>query len=267
MKNAKKILILALALLMIAASLIACSQKGDSDLSYVKEKGKMIIGITYFAPMDYFDEDGTTLIGFDHDLAAAVCEKLGVEAVFQEIDWNSKETELASKAIDCIWNGMTRNADREANMSLTTNYMKNRQVVVIRKEDAEILTSAEALAGKVGVAESGSAGEEAITKGLNMTPVSAQDQATALTEVKAKTSDFCVIDSVMAEYLLKSGGDFSDLCIVEGIKLADDEFYAAAFRKGSDITAEVDKAIKELAEDGTLDKIADKYGLKEVLVK
>ncbi len=104
----------------------------DSDYQYVTEKGTLVIGITYFAPMNYEDENGE-LIGFETEFAKAVCEKLGVEPVFQEISWNAKETELAAKNIDCIWNGMTITPERVENMSISIPYMQNKQVKVVKK--------------------------------------------------------------------------------------------------------------------------------------
>ncbi len=105
----------------------------EGDLAYIKGKGKMVIGITYFAPMNYMD-DKNQLIGFETEFAKAVCEKLGVEAEFVEINWNSKEIELAAKSIDCIWNGMTITDERLANMSISVPYMKNKQVMVAKSK-------------------------------------------------------------------------------------------------------------------------------------
>ena len=103
----------------------------DSDWAYIQNKGKMIIGITYFAPMNYKDEAGE-LIGFETEFAKAVCELLGVEAEFQVIDWNTKEVELNAKNIDCIWNGMTITEERATNMSISIPYMTNKQVKVVK---------------------------------------------------------------------------------------------------------------------------------------
>lgn len=105
----------------------------DSDYQYVMDKGTLVIGITYFAPMNYENENGE-LVGFETDFAKAVCEKLGVEAVFQEISWSAKETELAAKNIDCIWNGMTITEEREENMSISIPYMQNKQVKVVKSK-------------------------------------------------------------------------------------------------------------------------------------
>lgn len=103
----------------------------DSDYDYIMNKGELVIGITYFAPMNYKDDNGK-LIGFETEFAEAVCAKLGLTAKFVEINWNSKETELAAKNIDCIWNGMTIDDDRKANMSITIPYMENKQVLVTK---------------------------------------------------------------------------------------------------------------------------------------
>ncbi|MBQ4082399.1 MAG: transporter substrate-binding domain-containing protein [Clostridia bacterium] len=103
----------------------------DSDYDYVMNKGELVIGITYFAPMNYTNDQGE-LVGFETEFAKAVCAKLGVKAKFQEISWAAKETELAAKNIDCIWNGMTITAEREANMSVSIPYMQNKQVKVVK---------------------------------------------------------------------------------------------------------------------------------------
>lgn len=102
----------------------------EGDLKYIKDKGELIIGITLFAPMNY--KEGGELVGFETEFAKAVCEKLGVKAKFQEINWDSKEVELESKSIDCIWNGMTITDERLENMSITVPYMRNKQVMVAK---------------------------------------------------------------------------------------------------------------------------------------
>ncbi len=105
----------------------------ESDWEYIQKKGKLIVGITLFAPMNYNDENGD-LTGFETEFAKAVCEKLGLEVEFVVIDWDSKETELNAKNIDCIWNGMTINDERKANMQISIPYMENKQVVVVKAD-------------------------------------------------------------------------------------------------------------------------------------
>jgi len=106
----------------------------DSDYKYVMDKGELVIGITYFAPMNYENEDGE-LVGFETEFAKAVCAELGVNAKFQEISWAAKETELAAKNIDCIWNGMTITEERVENMSISIPYMQNKQVKIVKAEE------------------------------------------------------------------------------------------------------------------------------------
>ena len=105
----------------------------NSDWEYIKNKGELVIGITYFAPMNYENADGE-LVGFETEFAKAVCEVLGVNAKFQEISWAAKETELAAKNIDCIWNGMTITEERAEAMSITIPYMANKQVLVVKEK-------------------------------------------------------------------------------------------------------------------------------------
>lgn len=103
----------------------------DSDVSYIQQKGTLVVGITEFAPMDYKDENGQW-IGFDADLAKLVAERLGVEIQFVVIDWGQKLNELDSKAIDVVWNGMTLTDGVMSAMACTNAYCKNAQVVVVR---------------------------------------------------------------------------------------------------------------------------------------
>ena len=103
----------------------------QSDLDEIKGKGKMVIGYTVYEPMNYTDADGN-FTGFDTELATAVCEKLGVEPEFVEINWDTKVVELDAKSIDCIWNGMTLTEDIMANTATTKAYAKNAQVVVVK---------------------------------------------------------------------------------------------------------------------------------------
>lgn len=107
-----------------------------ADWEYIKEKGTLVIGITYFEPMNYLD-DNNELTGFETEFAKAVCEILGVTPVFQEISWNSKEMELNGKTIDCIWNGLTIDDERQETMQISKPYMNNKQVMVVKTENVE----------------------------------------------------------------------------------------------------------------------------------
>ncbi len=241
--------------------------KTESDYDYIKSKGTMKIGMTLFSPMDYYD-DNNELTGFEVDFGKAVCEKLGVKPEFVEIKWDSKEMELGSKSVDCLWNGLTITDDRKANMSISNPYMKNEQVLIVKKDNADKFK--ESIKDAKVVAEQGSAGEELATgeeeffAGVNFTPV--DSQAKALMEVESGISDVAVVDYVMSIGSIGEGTDFSDLVVVDGKQFSPEE-YGIAFRKGSDVTAKVNDVIKELAADGTLDEIAAKYKLEESLIK
>ena len=131
----KKMLTLVLAILMIATLFTACgaAKTPETDLSYIKDKGKLVVGITDFAPMDYKNEAGEW-IGFDADMARLVAEKLGVECVFVEIEWGNKIMELDAKSIDVVWNGMTLTSEVTSAMECTNAYCNNAQVVVVPAE-------------------------------------------------------------------------------------------------------------------------------------
>ena len=174
------------------AASTADSAAADSDLAYLQNKGKMTIGYTVYEPMNYTDESGT-FTGFDTELATAVCEKLGVEPEFVEINWDTKIVELDAKSIDCIWNGMTLTDEIQANAACTKAYAKNAQVVVM-KSDADYSSTAD-LVGKTVVAEAGSAGESAIQDDESLSQadyVSKSVQTDCLMEVAAGTADAAV---------------------------------------------------------------------------
>lgn len=241
-----------------AASESTAETSADSDLAYIQGNGKMVIGYTVYEPMNYTDENGV-FTGFDTELATAVCEKLGVEPEFVEINWDTKETELAAKSIDCIWNGLTLTDDREANMACTKPYVKNAQVVVM-KADADYTSTAD-LAGKTVVAESGSAGETTIEEdeGLQQADFVAKSvQTDCLMEVAAGTADAAILDLTLASAMIGEGTDYANLTIKDELNV---EEYGVAFRKGSDVAEAVNTAFDELKEDGTMQALADKYSL------
>ena len=234
------------------------SAAADSDLDYIKGNGKMVIGYTVYAPMNYTDDEGN-FTGFDTELATAVCEKLGVEPDFVEINWDTKIVELDAKSIDCIWNGMTLTDDIMANTATTKAYAKNAQVVVIK--DGTGYTSTADLVGKTVVAEAGSAGEAAIEGDENLAQadyVSKSVQTDCLMEVAAGTADAAVLDLTLANAMIGEGTDYASLKIVDELNA---EEYGVAFRKGSDAAEAVNAAFDELKTDGTLEALAAKYDL------
>ena len=193
-----------------AVALTACNND-KSDWEQIQESGELVIGITYFRPMNYYE--GEALVGFETEFATAACELLGVTPVFQEINWNNKIVELG--------------------------------------------------------AEQQSAGEKAIKATAELADnayVPLEAQSTVLNELNAGTIDVGFIDIVMATASIGEGTDYSNLMMVEGAIIGDDELYGIGVRKGSDLLAQINSAIQTLYDNGTLATIAAKYGLSDALV-
>lgn len=233
-----------------------------SDLAYVKEKGTLVVGITEFEPMDYKDENGEW-IGFDADMAKAFAESLGVTAEFQVIDWDNKILELEGKTIDCVWNGMTLTDEVTSAMECTNAYLNNAQVVVVPADVADQYQDEDSLKDLSFAVEAGSAGEAEVSAlGLNYTPVSSQ--ADALMEVASKSSDAAVIDSLMAGAMIGEGTGYADLTYTIGLN---SEEYGVGFRKGSDLAAALNDYFTTSLEDGSMEKVAETYGVQAALIK
>ena len=122
-----------------SSSAPAAAESTDSDAAYIQGNGVLKIGYTYFEPMNYNDENGQ-LTGFDTEYAKRVCEELGLTPEFIEINWDTKEIELNSKNIDCIWNGFTYTPERDENMDFSYHYMFNQIVMVVRTDDLDKYT-------------------------------------------------------------------------------------------------------------------------------
>ncbi len=259
--------IVSLLLLLAMAITVFCSCSSKTDWEYIEDKGVMKVGITIFKPMNYKDDEGNWT-GFETEFAQKVAEIIGVEVEFVLIDWEKKAVELKSKTIDCVWNGMTVRDELKAEMDMSQSYIKNWQVAVIRKADAEKYTTTASMAEANVVAEKKSAGETAAKAddSLKNNFVSVDTQAKALMELKAGTADVAIIDYVMAIASVGEGTDYSDLMMVSGIELSAEE-YAIGFRKNSPETKKkVDDAMNKLIADGTLNDLAVKYGIEDQLI-
>ena len=282
----KKFLSLALAL-TLCASLAACSSGGNtsgsnsgsdntsgsgsgsssqtqtSDMQYVKDKGTLVVGITYFAPMDYKEEGSDEWIGFDADMAKAFAESLGVEVEFLEINWDNKALELENKGVDAVWNGMTLTDDVKALMATSEPYCLNGQVVVLAADVADQYQTVESLSGLSFAVENGSAGmEQAEAAGLDY--VAMDTQAKALMEVASGTSDAAIIDLLMAGAMIGEGTSYPDLTYT--VQLNSEE-YGVGFRKGSDLAEAFNNFWKEAYDAGTVMETAKTYGVQESVIE
>ena len=215
-----------------------------------------------FPPYGYMDENGE-YTGFDLDLAQEVCDRNGWELVKQPIDWDSKDMELSSGAIDCIWNGFTMNG-REDAYTFSVPYVDNSQVFVVAA-DSGITAFADLADRNVGVqkdssalaALEGDAADLAATFG-NLTQYS--DYNTAFMDLEQGAIDALAIDVGVADYQIASRG--------EGfVKLSENlasEQYGIGFKLGNvELKDQVEKTLLEMADDGTFGKIAEKYGLSD----
>ena len=254
----KKIISLVLAVLLVATLFAGCGAKEASDLKTVEKNGKIVVGITDYAPMDYKDENGEW-IGFDAEFAQLFAAELGVDCEFFVIaDWGKKFMELDTKQIDAVWNGMTITEEATLNASVSNPYVVNAQVLVMKADVVGSYADAESIIDLTVAVENGSAGQSAAEEAGVENIVLVQDQAAALMEVAAGTSDACVIDITMANAMTGEGTNYADLA--PGIALTSEE-YGVAFRKDSDLTAKFNEFMAKLVADGTLQALADKYQL------
>ena len=276
----KKLFALILAIAMVATLFAACGASAPAateapaadapaadapaaetpatDLSTILDAGKIVVGITDYAPMDYKDENGEWT-GFDAEFAQLFAAELGVECEFFVIaDWGKKFMELDTNQIDAVWNGMTITEEALLNASVSNPYVVNAQVVVMKADALASYPDAASLADLNVAVENGSAGQTAAEEAGVKNLILVQDQGAALMEVAAGTSDACVIDITMANAMTGEGTSYADLGYA--LSLTSEE-YGVAFRKDSDVTAAFNEFMAKLIADGTLPALAEKYNL------
>ena len=274
----KKIIAMLLALMLVLTCFAACgsapaadesgsdaqaentqpAEDGGSDLAFVQANGKLVVGITDYAPMDYKDDNGEWT-GFDAEFARLFAEELGVECEFFVLaDWGKKIFELDSRNIDCVWNGMTITEEILMTSSVSDPYVINAQVVVMKSDVVGNYTDVESLKDLTFAVESGSAGEACLNDAGLVKYVAVQDQGAAVMEVAAGTSDACVIDITMANAMTGEGTSYENLSY--NLSLTEEE-YGVSFRKDSDLTAKFNEFMAQLKADGTLQALAEKYQL------
>lgn len=257
----KKSLALLLGIVMILTAVFAMA--GCS-----KDDNVLVCGVTIFENMNEKDENGNWT-GFETEFAQEVGKLIGMDVEFKEIDWGQKYNELNTGAIDCIWNGFTANSEdegikRSEYVDFSYGYMLNQQCIVVKKDAVDTYKTEADLKGKKACVESGSAGAsyaESVTDKDKVFATTAQ--INTFTEVKSGAVDFAVVDILLAKNIC-GNGDYTDLAIAEAIEL-ESEIYAVGFKKGSELTAKVNEAIKTLEANGKLMELAEKYGFENVL--
>lgn len=278
----KKIVSIFAAAMCASALLAGCDQKADSTASSASSKSKASAsssqdGKTTFTvgfdaeypPYGYMDEETGDYTGFDLELAEAVCEIYGWELVKTPINWDAKDTELNSGAIDCIWNGFTMNG-REDDYTWSDPYVDNSQVMVVSEDSG--INSLSDLAGKTVGVQAASAAldlleseDEGGQKELADTFAALQqfpDYNNAFVELQAGSIDAVAMDIGVAKYQLESRGD--------GYKILDEhlnsEKYAIGFKKGNtELCDQVNEGLQQVLSDGTFEKLAEKYGIADMV--
>ena len=254
MKKMSKVLCLAMASVM-AIGMTACGGGEKTDFEMVKEKGKIRVGITDYAPMDY--KENGKWIGFDAELAEMFAEELGVECEFFEIiDWETKVAELNSMQFDLIWNGMTASDELAKSIDLSIPYAKNSQVLVVEKTKEVTIDTVKNMSIAV---EKGSAGDIVVTEQGFEKVNCAGNMMGALMEVTAQTSEGAIIDLTMAESVVGKG-NFADLKIEYDVQYGA-EVFSVGLRKGSDLTEKLNAFLKAKYADGTMTKLLEKYAV------
>lgn len=239
-----------------------------TTLADIQQKGTLVIGLDdTFAPMGFRDESGE-LVGFDIDLANAVCEQLGVTAEFQPIDWDSKEMALAAGTIDCVWNGMSITPERQEAMSLSQAYLNNK-IVILCKEGVTVETKEDLANYNIGI-QAGSAALEAVQADEalyaaiegQLTEYPTYDEV--ILDVQAGRLDCMIIDEVYGGYKnAQLGGIFTVAPVDFG-----DDLYAIGFRKSdTELTQAVNEALNALIEDGTATQISEAWFDADIVVR
>ena len=253
----KKFLTIIMALMISLAACFGLTACGQTESGIAD--GKLTIGYTKYKPMNYFE--GSTLVGFDTELAIAFCEEIGVDYEFVEIEWSNKFIDLESSTIDVIWNGMTITDEVKEKTAVSNPYLENKQVVVCKKENASKFTNTASvnLAASIAV-ETESAGHKVLQE-LNVANnkiVKAEAQKDTLTEVSSGASEIAIIDLLMAQVLVGEGTDFANLTFVDvGFEKED---FGVSFRKhDAGLAKAFDVFIKYAKETGLFSQLQAKY--------
>ena len=262
MKNRCKQLLAALAAAAILLAAAGCGSsesaaQGDDSLKKVLQAGQLVLGLdTEFPPMGFIDETGE-IVGFDIDVAREVCSRLGVTLVPKGIDWDHKEEELNSGAIDCIWNGMSVTPERAAAMNLSEPYMNNEQIFVVLG-DSDVKEMQDLIGRRVGV-QVGSTSQEALEASAlyaDVVVVASETHQENVRKLKEGEVDAILVDSVAAFYSVFSS---DQLYYILPESLGQEE-YAIGFRKGDQALRDrVQEIIGDMKADGTLGQISKKW--------
>jgi len=250
----KKLLAIILSLIMLF-SFVGCGER-DYDSQEVKKAGKLLVGVTQFAPMNYIENGEWT--GFDTEFARLFAkEKLGVEVEFVEIVWDEKFKVLEDCTVDCIWNGMTNSEEANKKASVSDAYLRNAQMLVTKAELAGNYKDGYDIRNLKLAVEKGSAAEECLVRTGYKDVAFKQTQIAAVESVINGQADGAVVDVTLVNAMIGEGKKYPQLAKVFDFS---GEVYSVAFRQGSDLTEMLNDFIDEIRDEELL-QLANKYGL------
>ncbi|MBR1764908.1 MAG: amino acid ABC transporter substrate-binding protein [Ruminococcus sp.] len=234
----------------------------DKSWSKVESAGKLVLGLdATFKPMGYTDENDE-IVGFDIDCAREVCLRLGIELELRGIDWDTKEMELDTGTIDCIWNGLSVSDERKKVMLMSDAYMENEMVFVVN--DSSDIKTLDDLSGKTVAVQNGSTAQEILNAsdvGATITPMELATNVEALQQLELDMCQAVFLDSVVAEYEITTSGKAFRV-LEEGLE---PEEYAIGFRLGDqELCNKVYGTLKEMKADGKLAEISTKWFGKDI---
>lgn len=239
------------------------AEETTAEEAKTTDGGTLIVGFDQdFPPMGFVGDDGE-YTGFDLELAQEVAKRLGLEYKAQPIAWDSKDMELESGNIDCIWNGFTMTG-REDDYTWTEPYMANQQVFVVAN-DSDINSQAD-LAGKIVEVQADSSAEAALKEAPELTAtfkelLTTADYNTAFMDLEQGAVDAIVMDVIVAGYQIQQRN--ADFKILDD-SLSEEE-YGVGFKKGNtELRDKVQSTLEEMAEDGTLQEVSEKWFSKDV---
>ncbi len=222
-------------------------------------EGKFVVGLDDEFPPMGFRDDNNEIVGFDIDLAKAAAEKLGCEVEFQPIDWDTKELELESGNIDCIWNGLTITDERAEAMEFTKPYLKNKQIIIV-KNASEINSKDDLKGKKIGV-QAGSSALDAVEGDDiygELGEVSTYDtNILAFTDLDIERLDAVVADEIVARYYLANNEN--DFRVIEDGDFGDEVYGVAAKKGNTEFVEKLQAALDAMSQDGTAAQISEKW--------
>ncbi len=276
-KTSKKKSLMILLALILMISIIPMTGCGGAEeeaapaeltgWEYIQDKGELIVGLDdSFAPMGFRDESGN-LVGFDVDMANAVGEILGVTVTFQPIDWDSKQLELDSKRIDCIWNGLSVTPERLESMSMSKMYLNNCNIVMAFNPEVVVKTEADLANYKIGTqADSSAVTVMQASENYDLYSANVSEYRTfdeAILDMEAGRVDCIVVDQVLGEY---KNSKMDNRLITCDFNFGDDFFAIGCRKADTTLTDKLNETLQTLIDDGTAAEISNAWFGKDIVM-